>query len=251
MKIAIITGASSGIGTEFYKLMQNEPLDEVWVIARREKNLTELCKTHGKIGYRVLPMDLSDGSSFEQIKNLLNEEKPTIKFLFNNAGFGVFGKVEEIDIEKQNQMIDINVRALTELTSIALKYMDEGSCIINTSSIASFSPTPNFASYAATKSYVMSFSRALREELRKKKINVTAICPGPMKTEFLKAAGIDNGESRLFESLPYCDPYKTAYNAIKAAKKGKAVYTPRFLYKFFRALGKVAPHSIVVRYTHA
>lgn len=249
MKIAIVTGASSGIGTEFYKLMQDEPLDEVWVVARREKNLIDLCKSHGKIGHRVIPMDLTDEAALSNFASLLENERPTIKFLFNNAGFGLFGKADEIDYKKQGKMIDTNVRALTEFTSIALKYMDEKSYIINTCSTAAFTPVPNLSAYAATKSYVLSFSRALREELKERKINVTAICPGPMATEFLSVAGLGNGESKRFSSLPYCDPYKTAKNGIRAAKKGKALYTPRFLYNFHRFLAKFTPHSMLMKLT--
>ena len=97
--------------------------------------------------------------------------------------------------------------------------------------------------YSATKAYVMSFTKSLRYELRKRKINVTAICPGPMATEFLDVAGIDKGVSKTFDTLPYCDPMKTAKNGIKAAKHGRCVYTPRGFYKFYRVLAKMLPHS--------
>ena len=251
MNIAIITGASSGLGVEFFKELQNEPLDEIWVIARREKNLIEVCEKFGKINYKVLPMDITLEESISKLEDLLASEKPNVKFLVNNAGFGVFGEVVDIDKKKQSSMIDLNVRALTEITSIMLNYMDKGSKIINTCSIASFAPNANLASYSATKAYVMSFSRALRQELKKKKINVTAVCPGPMATEFLSVAGIENGNSKMFDSLPYCNPQKTAKRGIKAAKKGKAVYTPKLLYKFYRLLAKIVPHSILIKFVKA
>lgn len=251
MKIAIITGASSGLGVEFFKEIQKEPLDEVWAIARREKNLIDLCEKYGKINYKILPFDITLEESMLKLEELLEQEKPNVKFLINNAGFGVFGEVITIDKNKQSSMIDLNVRALTEMTSIVLNYMDKGSKIINTCSIASFVPNANLASYSATKAYVMSFSRALRQELKKKKINVTAVCPGPMATEFLSVAGIGNGNSKMFDSLPYCSPQKTASRGIKASKKGKAVYTPRFLYKFYRVLAKIVPHSILIKFVKA
>lgn len=246
MNIAIITGASSGIGVEFYKEIQKEPLDEVWVIARREQKLIELCQKHSKIGYRVIAMDITLDESIERLSNLLEEEKPCIKYLFNNAGFGLFGNVMDVDLEKQAQMIDLNVKALTLITSITLNYMDKGSCIINTSSIASFVPNARMAAYSASKSYVQSFSLALRHELRKRKINVTAICPGPMPTEFFSIAGASKGTSKKIDSLPLCDPHKTARGAIRAAKRGRAVYTPRLFYKGCRLLAKLAPHSILI-----
>lgn len=247
MNIAIITGASSGMGVEFFKEMQKEPLDEVWVIARREKNLIDVCKKFGIITYKIFCMDVTEDKSIKSLEEALKRENPTVKYLINNAGFGIFGKVSDIDKNKQSSMIDVNVRALTEISSIVLKYMDTGSKIINISSIASFIPNANLASYSATKAYVMSFSRALRQELKPKKINVTVVCPGPMNTEFLSVAGIESGTSRMFDILPYCDPHKTAKGAIKASKKGKAIYTPRLFYKFCRILGKVAPHSFLMK----
>ena len=97
--------------------------------------------------------------------------------------------------------------------------------------------------YSATKAYVMSFTKSLRYELKKKKINVTAVCPGPMKTEFLAVAGIDKANSPAFNNLPYCDPVKVAKGAIKSAKNGRCVHTPHPFYKFYRVLAKVLPHS--------
>ncbi len=248
MNIAIITGASSGIGVEFFKELQNEPLDEVWVIARREKNLIDVCEKYGKINHRILCMDVTTQESMDSLELLLEIEQPTIKYLINNAGFGVFGAVADIDVKKQSSMIDVNIKALTEISSITLKYMDKGSRIINIASIASFLPSAKLAAYAASKTYVLSFSQALRQELKQRKINVTAVCPGPMKTEFLNVAGIEKGSSRMFDILPYCNPQKTAKKAIKASKKGKAVYTPKLFYKFCRVLGKVAPHSVLMQF---
>ena len=251
MNIAIITGASSGLGIEFYKEMQKECLDEIWVIARREAVLNEICQKHGKIKSRVIPLDLTLDESIDKFSSLLSNENPTIKFLFNNAGFGAYGTVEDLGAKKQADMIDLNVKALTKITSLSLKYMNEGSKIINISSIVAFSPVPNFASYSATKAYVMSFSRALRHELRKRKINVTAICPGPMPTEFFNAAGIEKGKTNLMEKLPFCSPEKVAKKGLNAAKKGRAVYTPRALYKFLRIVGKATPHSILINFVVA
>ena len=140
MNIAIITGASSGLGIEFYKEMQKECLDEIWVIARREAVLNEICQKHGKIKSRVIPLDLTPDESIDKFSSLLSNENPTIKFLFNNAGFGAYGTVEDLGAKKQADMIDLNVKALTKITSLSLKYMNEGSKIINISSIVAFSP---------------------------------------------------------------------------------------------------------------
>lgn len=245
-RIAVITGASSGLGVEFYKEIQREELDEIWIIARREDRLKELADTHGRIKTRVVPMDITTAENTEKFAAMLKEETPDIRFLINNAGFGVIGNLDEADYKKQGQMVDLNVRALTELTVISLPYINKGGRIINVCSIASFVPNARMTVYSSTKAYVMSFTKALRYELKKKKINVTAICPGPMSTEFLSVAGIEKGTSGTFDTLPYCNPAKTAKKGIKAAKKGRCVYTPRAFYKFYRLLAKLLPHSWLI-----
>lgn len=243
MNIAIITGASSGLGVEFYKELQREDLDEIWVIARRKDRLEAVCNEYGKISSRVIPMDITLNESMVALDELLRSENANIRFLINNAGFGTIGNLDESDYKVQGAMVSLNVKALTEITAIALRYMQKGAKIINTCSIASFVPNARMTVYSSTKAYVLSFSKALRYELRKKKINVTAICPGPMDTEFLSVAGIEKGVSKTFDTLPRCNVAKTAKNGIKAAKKGRAVYTPHPFFKLYRVLAKILPHS--------
>ncbi len=243
MRIAIITGASSGLGVEFYRGLQNEMLDEIWIIARREDRLNEIKQSFGKITTRCIPMDITLRESMCAIDGLLKSEAPEVVFLINNAGAGVLGRLDEADYDAQGKMVELNVRALTEITTIVLPYMPRKSYIINACSIASFVPNARMSVYSATKAYVMSFSRSLRYELKTRKVNVTAVCPGPMDTEFLSVAGIGEGASKTFDRLPRCNPKKTAIGGIKAAKRGKAVYTPRFFYKFYRVLAKILPVS--------
>lgn len=246
MNIAIITGASSGLGLEFYKEIQKEELDEVFIIARREDKLREHMEKFGKLPTRIIPMDITLKENIQRLKEILDSEDINVKFLINNAGFGAFGSVLESDYSTQGAMVDLNVRALTEITSIVLKHMNEKSYIINVCSIASFVPNAYLTVYSSTKAYVMSFSRGLRQELKKRKINVTALCPGPMATEFLEVAGIDKGVSKMFDTLPTTKPSLAAKGAIKAAKKGRAVYTPRILFKVYRVLAKLVPHSLLI-----
>lgn len=245
-KIAVITGASSGLGVEFFKELQKEPLDEIWIIARREDRLKEIAEKLGKIKTRVVPMDITLAENVEAYKNLLKSESADVRFLVNNAGFGTVGNLDEADYVKQGQMVDLNVRALTEFTVVTLPFMNKGSSVINVCSIASFVPNARMTVYSSTKAYVMSFTRGLRYELKKKKINATAVCPGPMSTEFLNVAGIEKGTSKTFDTLPYCDPAKTARGGIKAAKKGRCVYTPRAFFKLYRLLAKVLPASFLM-----
>lgn len=241
--IAIITGASSGLGVELYKEIQKEALDEIWIIARREDRLNKLKEDFGKIETRVVPMDVTVNESMTTLESMLKAEEYNVKFLFNNAGFGVIGDVIEASYETQGSMVTLNDKSLVEITTIVLKHMNKGACIINTCSIASFVPNARMSVYSATKAFVMSYSRSLRYELRKRKINVTAICPGPMSTEFLAVAGIDKGVSKTFDTLPRCNVAKTAKGGIKASKKGRGVYTPHPFYKFYRVLAKILPHA--------
>ena len=241
--IAIITGASSGLGVEIYKEIQKEALDEIWIIARREDRLNKIKNDFGSITTKVIPMDITLNESMMVLEGFLKDEDYNVKFLFNNAGFGVIGDVIDASYELQGSMVTLNAKALTEITTIVLKHMDKGSCIVNTCSIASFVPNARMSVYSATKSFVLSYTKSLKYELRKRKINVTAICPGPMSTEFLAVAGIEKGVSKTFDSLPRCNVEKTAKKGIKAAKRGKCVYTPRGFYKFYRVLSKILPHS--------
>lgn len=242
-RIAIITGASSGLGVELYKEMQKEELDEIWIIARRGDRLEKIKNDYGKISTRVIPMDITLNENTVLLNDMLSEEEYSVRFLFNNAGFGIIGDVIDGSYEAQGSMVTLNVKSLTEITTIVLKHMDKGACIINTCSIASFVPNARMSVYSATKAYVLSYTKSLRYELKKRKINVTAICPGPMNTEFLAVAGIDVGVSKTFDTLPRCNVEKTAKKGIKASKKGKCIYTPHPFYKLYRVLAKILPHS--------
>ena len=251
MSIAIITGASSGLGKEYVlaAARKHTSIKEFWLIARRTDLLEELKeKLPADLCVKILPMDLNDRASLTQLSALLEEEKPQVSLLINNAGFGKLGYVWEIDPNVQRDMVDLNCGALTALTSLVIPYMPAGGGILNVCSIASFVPNSRMTVYSSTKAYVMSFSRALREELKQKRINVLAVCPGPMSTEFLTRAHISKGASKTFDTLPYCDPKEIAVKSLKALEKGKAVYTNRFLYKLYRVLGKLMPKALMMKF---
>ena len=248
MKIAIITGASSGLGAEFAYAIDKNPKDieEVWLIARREDKLKELSQKIN-IKTKILPLDITDYEGLNTYTNALQEENAQVSLLINNAGFGKLGDFSDITPENNAGMIRLNCEALTYFTSITLPFMKENSEIINSCSIASFAPNTRMAVYSSTKAYVMSFSRALREELKPKKINVLAACPGPMDTEFLPVAGIGKGSSKTFDTLPRVNPKTMAEKSLKASHAKKAVYTNRIFYKFYRILAKLLPHSLVMK----
>ncbi len=202
MNIAVITGASSGLGWEYAKAVYETrtDLDEIWVVARREDRLKEL---QAELGSTVIPVafDITDPQSVEDYVSLLKEKGATVKLLINNAGFGKLGNFDELSLEENTAMVRLNCEALTAMTSATLPFMDKNSEIVNSCSIASFAPNTRMAVYSSTKAYVMSLSRALREELKPRKINVLAVCPGPMDTEFLSIANIEKGESFTFDTL--------------------------------------------------
>lgn len=248
MKIAIITGASSGLGEQFaLKIDKNRSeIDELWLIARRAEKLKELANKLSK-KTRVLALDITDENSLAEYSNALKEQKAEVKLLINNAGFGKLGDFDSMNTADCTGMIRLNCEALTAFTSLTLPYMTKGGEIINSCSIASFAPNTRMAVYSSTKAYVMSFSRALRSELKLKKINCLAVCPGPMDTEFLSLAGIEKGTSFTFDTLPRVNPEIMAEKSLKASKKGKAVYTNRFFYKLYRLLAKILPTSLVMK----
>ena len=252
MNIAVITGASSGLGKEYVEAIYNRYplLDEIWVVARRKERLEELKDSLGK-KIRVVTADVTKDEDINNIKALLTKSGANIKLLVNNAGFGKIGNFKDLSTEENAGMVRLNCEALTVISSIALPLMEKGSKIINVCSIASFAPNTRLAVYSSTKAYVMSLSRAMRDELKKDGINVLAVCPGPMDTEFLAVANILKGTSRTFDTLPRVNPKKVAIASLKASDKNRAVYTNHILYKIYRVLAKILPLSLVMKMCRA
>ena len=248
MKTAIVTGASSGLGREFVRQM-GDVFPEVecyWLIARRADRLEELAATLPDKTVECLALDLCDPMSFMAYQEKLRQEEPEVVLLVNNAGCGYLGNIGEVETSTQTRMIDLNLRALTAITNMTVPFMAPGGHVLNVSSIASFCPNPRMTVYSATKAYVSSFTVGLTEELRPKGLTATAVCPGPMQTEFLDIGGI-TGNSRTFSMLPYCDQVRVAGGALRAARAGRTIYTPRLFYKFYRVLAKVTPVKLMVK----
>lgn len=249
MRTAIITGASSGVGVEFVRLLTAAfpDIESVWLIARRREKLDELAAQYCQgLDVCVLPLDLCDESAFTVLRLELESRKPDVRVLVNSAGCGYLGNVGEMDTDTQTRMTNLNVTALTAMTNSVLPYMGRGARIINMSSIASFCPNARMTVYSSTKAYVSSFTRGLSEELRDRGVHVTAVCSGPMATEFIEIGGIV-GNSKMFQTLPYCTPEKVAAGAYAAAIAGHTFYTPKLFYKFYRVLAKIIPHSLLVK----
>ena len=193
MKIAIVTGASSGMGREFVlQLNQYVIVDEIWVIARREKALEELQK-ETPVPLRPVCLDLCADESFAAFSALLEKEQPDVKLLVNAAGFGKFGTAVNIPVEEDCRMIDLNCKALVRITRCVLPYMHRGSHILQLDSLSAFQPVPYITTYGATKAFVLSYSRAMNRELKKDGIRMMAMNPGWVKTEFFNHALQTNG----------------------------------------------------------
>lgn len=246
MKVGIITGASSGLGREFLKAAPKifEDIEEYFIVARSRDALSSVA-TEAGVRCRIIPLDLTKPESIAELSDALDEVDADVRLLVNNSGCGYFDDFVLSDVEKQDVMIELNVRALTLLTHAVLPRMTRDSAILNVSSIASFCPNAGMSVYSSTKAYVTSFSRGLRYELKKSGINVCAVCPGPMNTAFLTRGEI-KGRSVTFERLPYCNVSRVAYGALRAAHRGHGMYTPSAFYKFYRVLSKVLPHSLVI-----
>ena len=156
MNLAILTGASAGLGGEYLKLLAADPtLDQIWIIARRADRLQNLCQQYPDKDIVPIPLDLTDEGSFAVLREKLADEKPNLHLLINNAGYGTVGDFADMELSSQTAMTDLNVRALTALSNLALGYMTKGSVILNVCSIASFAPNTRMAVYCSTKAYVL------------------------------------------------------------------------------------------------
>lgn len=246
MNIIIITGASSGMGVEFALQLDNtfNNVDEIWLIARRKEAMLEVAQ-YLEHTTRVLDMDVTDETHMKRLEKLLADEKPVIRMLVNCAGYGIMGDFSASDIEDELGMIDVNCRALTQMTYLCLPYMRKNSRIIQLASSAAFLPQPNFAVYAATKSYVYSFSRALNQELRSKKIYVTAVCPGPVDTPFFDIAE-KTGSTLAVKKLTLARADLVVEKAIADSyhKREKSVYGSWI--KSFDVAAKIVPHRAIL-----
>lgn len=270
-RIAIVTGASSGMGKEFAKEIflnlhrhRFGTIDGLWIIARRKDRLEELKQSleqareeNGiQTSAEIMPLEIDlsgkDGvSSFRAVLDAASEREPDgfeIALLVNNAGFGTYGEFSSTPLEKELDMIELNCVSLTGITGRCIPFMAKESAVINIASLAAFLPLGNFAVYAATKSYVLSFSTALAAELKDKGISVTAVCPGSVSTEFANVAS--NGAQK--EVLHGKSAAKTVVHALKCASRKKHTALWAFKWKitafFSRFIGRYFGARITYKY---
>ena len=248
MNIAIVTGASSGMGKEFVlQLGKYVDVDEIWVIARREAALKAL-QTQVATPVRPVVLDLLDPKSFETYAALLEEEKPNVKLLVNAAGFGKFGSFEKVSIEDDCRMIQLNCTALVRMTRLCLPYMASGSHILQLDSLSAFQPVPYITTYGATKAFVLSYSRAMNQELKPRGIRCMAMNPGWVKTEFFNHAfqTNDGNEVQYFDRLYEAkDVVATGLKDLYRSRKDYSVHG--LPVKTQVKMVKFVPHNIVMK----
>ena len=244
--IVIVVGASSGMGEEFALQLDAHlrKTDEIWLIARRKDKLEALSRRL-RNNIRIFSMDITKEAQIERLQDALIDNDCTIRMLVNCAGYGIIGNFSEIPVDEQLGMVRLNCEALTNVTHCCLPFMQKNSRIIQLASSAAFLPQPGFAVYAATKSYVHSFTQALREEVKSKGIYVTSVCPGPVDTPFFHRAE-QNGNKLAIKQMTMVDSKSVVSRALKDSCNKKAVSVYSLPIQMLWVLAKLVPHSIAV-----
>ena len=245
--IAIVTGASSGLGREFVRQLDDclKKVDEIWLIARRQERLLDLKAEIENLQVRILPLDIKREADLNVLSGILEVEQPVVRLLINSAGVGRAGRFEELTREEATNMVEVNNKALVALTHMVLPYMRKGSNLIQVASASAFLPQKEFAVYAASKSFVLSFTRALRAEVKDKGIKVTAVCPGPVDTEFLTISNEGRKEKKL-KKLVTVNPKVVAIKALRDAKEGKELSIYGVPMNAVYIAAKVLPHKLLL-----
>ena len=257
-KIAIVTGASSGMGRDFaLHLSDFVNVDEIWLMARREAKLSALAqelKEKNAPHARTFEIDLGGRAGVARFSTVLECERILdessggfeIALLVNNAGFGTYGTFLETEIQRELDMIDLNCTTLTGIAGYCLPYMNKGSVLINTASLASFMPLGNFAVYGATKAFVLSFSLALASEVKERGIKVCALCPGPVDTEFANVAS--NGARKLVWKGRPSD--QVVRHCLKKAVRGRHIAIYIFKWRFMAFLSRFVSRYLCAWFTY-
>lgn len=248
MRIAIVTGASSGLGREYVKELPRvyKKLDEIWVIARRKERLLQLQKTN-EIPIRIFQGDLRENKIYETLKRELIDKKPNIRMLINCAGIGKYGLFEEIKEEENLEMIALNCYGSTKIIYTCRPYFREESRIIQVASAAAITAQPYFSVYAATKAYIESISLALAREMKKAKVYVTCVCPGPIQTEFLEISG---SKKKYHSKRFLATPTEIVTRSLVATLKKKPLCICGPYMKGVWLMGKLLPETLSVKFMY-
>ena len=245
ISIAIVTGATSGLGRAFLEEWKRagRSFDEVWLVARHEEMLA---RTAATLPWQTqcFALDLSDADERQRMVQALAEAQPDVRMLVSSAGWGKAGRARSLNRNEVQNVIALNVAALTDLTLAVLPYCGRGSILFEIASTAAFLPQPSFSVYAASKAYVQSFSRALYAEERVNGIRVVSVCPNPMLTGFFERAGMNmQGVKRIFAESPQA----VAHRAMADAEKGRDVSVNCAAARAVRLAAKALPHRLLLK----
>ena len=236
--IALITGATGDLGREFVKELLDE-VDQIWAVGRSDERLSELVQ---KFGQKIVPIrsDLSNEAEIRSLCERIEREKPVIRYLVNNAGVAKMGEFSECSHDEVSAMLNINCEAAALLCRSSIPFMEKGSFILNVASASAFQPNPYISLYAASKAYLLSFSRAINRELRD--ITCTAVCPGWVDTKMLPKE--KDGKRIRYPGIVTSE--RVVKQALKDCHKGKDVSLSSALFRYTRFYSKVMPHRFIM-----
>ena len=246
MSVAIITGASGGLGSEFARQLKKlGGIDEFWFVARSEDKMRALADELS-VNARIIGADLTTKEGVDKVREALTENKPSVKFLVNASGFGNFGAFDELSEDEVVKIIDLNVKALVLLTHMTVPYMERGGRIIQLGSGSCFTPLPYFNVYSSGKVFVLHYTKSLNYELKKYGVRATCFCPGWVETEFIGKA-YDGGRTcpRPSAMKPMLNCKKVVRGCLVAMDKGKTMYVTNWYTKLQHLLFKIVPDPIL------
>lgn len=248
MRIAVITGASAGLGAEFARQIAQkagpEALDELWLVARGAERLKQMADAL-PLPCRCFALDLTEEASLRELACAFAEAEVDIRYLVNNAGYGTQGAFAKVEEAKLMACLDLNIRALVQLTHMAKPYLSKGSQVFQISSVSAFMPQPNYAVYASSKAFVLHFAKALQAEWKREAIQVVAVCPNLMDTDFCERAEMP-AQTLKIKKLGLEQPERVVRVALRAGQRGRAVALSSSSGKVLRLLGKLLPHNFIL-----
>lgn len=267
MKVVLITGASSGLGAEFAR--QLDKLDETgnhgqnpktkedrrritedtcfWLVARRRDRLEALSRELSHKS-RLFSLDLAKKESIDELQKALEKEKAEVSVFINGAGLGYYGKVEQLTTTQIDSMLDVNVKALTLLTNAVNPYLIRQAWLIQIASSAAFLPQPGFSVYAASKAYVYSLTRALRREIKEREIHVTALCPGPVSTEFFQIAETTNYTMPAYKKLFFSKQEPVVRKCLRDVRSNRTVSVYGIFMKLLHVFSRLLPWKLLLKF---
>lgn len=248
MSCAIITGASGGIGWAMAKCMRAElGIDKFWLIARNTEKMEKLSSELDGAECKIISADLTRSEGIELYRKALSEERPEVDFLFNGAGFGVFGAFDELAESTVTDMIDLNIKATVLITHMTVPFMKRGGRIIQMGSGSCFTPLPYFNIYSSSKVFVLHYTKSLNYELKPYGIRATCFCPGWVDTAFL-ARSKDVPNTRVPKAMkPLLNADKIVRGCLRASLRGKSMYVTNWFTKMQHMLFKLCPDKLLTK----